>query len=182
MNEIWKDIEGFEGYQVSNMGHVRSLDHIGRCGNGTKLYKGKELKLQDTYKGYLGCYVKNKGNIIVHREVAKAFVPGYFDGAQVNHKDENKHNNCADNLEWVTLEENISYGSHNKKIQDYATRMRGCVVEQYSFDGQLVCTYPSQSAAARALGVCQARVQAVLDKPNKVKGYRLKRGNGTRYK
>ena len=177
MTEQWRPIEAFANYEVSNLGRVRSLDHMGRCGDGMKLYKGKVLKQQNAYKGYLGVCIKDRGNIIVHREVAKAFVPGYFDGAQVNHKDENKHNNRADNLEWVTLKENINYGSHNKKIKDYATRMRGCAVEQYSADGHLICTYPSQSSAAMALGVCLSRVQAVLDKPNKVKGYILKNGS-----
>lgn len=45
----------------------------------------------------------------VHRFVALAFVPGYFAGATVNHKDGNKLNNRADNLEWVSLAENTQH-------------------------------------------------------------------------
>ena len=49
------------------------------------------------------------GSVPIHLYVAHAWVDGYFDGAEVNHKDFNKMNNNADNLEWITHEENVKY-------------------------------------------------------------------------
>lgn len=62
--------------------------------------------------GYLAVAPKfgtTRKKLTVHRLVAKAFVPGYFDGATVNHRDGDKTNNRADNLEWLTLAENTAH-------------------------------------------------------------------------
>lgn len=48
---------------------------------------------------------------LVHRLVADAFIPNPEGKSTVNHKDENKENNCADNLEWMTFAENTQYGT-----------------------------------------------------------------------
>lgn len=53
------------------------------------------------------------GGVPVHLYVAHAWVPGYFEGAEVNHKDFNRLNYHADNLEWVTHEENLRYTLEN---------------------------------------------------------------------
>lgn len=59
----------------------------------------------------------------VHSLVAKAFVSGYFDGAEVNHKDCNRTNNVPENLEWVTHSDNIQYtilkGRHVSQVANY---------------------------------------------------------------
>lgn len=57
------------------------------------------------------------GSVPIHLYVAHAWVDGYFEGAEVNHKDFNKMNNNADNLEWITHEENIKYSvKENSKV------------------------------------------------------------------
>jgi hypothetical protein len=109
MNEVWKDIAGYEGiYQVSNLGRVRSLDRYyvkphPRNGVPTMYFKkGQVIKTFKGRNGYIGTvlkYQRKQKNFMVHRLVAMAFVQGYFEGADVNHKDCNRQNNRADNLE-----------------------------------------------------------------------------------
>lgn len=117
MQEIWKDIDGTEGlYQVSNMGGVRSVNCVKTRKDGIKYeVKGKNLKSIRLPSGYMyvNIYVGGRQKrFYVHRLVASAFIqnPDMFD--QVNHKDENKQNNCVDNLEWCTSKYNNNYGTH----------------------------------------------------------------------
>ena len=110
--EIWKDIEGYGGlYQVSNLGRVKSLNY-----NRTK--KEKILKPRSNKDGYLNVNLYKEGRMktcLVHRLVAKAFIPNPDNKSQVNHRDEDKTNNCVDNLEWMTRRENINYGTRNER-------------------------------------------------------------------
>lgn len=100
MEEIWKDIPGYERlYEVSNLGGVRSL----RFDPPRLIY---QLTNNCGYKQVkLSKYGKEK-HFGVHRLVAMAFVDGYHDGLEVNHKDLNKTNNVYTNLEWTTRSEN----------------------------------------------------------------------------
>lgn len=108
MNEIWKDVVGYEGsYQISNHGNVRSVDRYITYPDGHRQFvKGKDsLFINENTCGYQFAKLKNKTKYI-HIMVAEAFVDGWFEGAEVNHKDLNKHNNVASNLEWITHSEN----------------------------------------------------------------------------
>ena len=173
MNEIWKDIEGYEGrYQVSNLGRVRSVDHqrVVVPKNTVCILKGKILKATKSSNGYMGvslCNGSRRSTASVHRLVAKAFVSGYFDGAQVNHIDENKANNLADNLEWVTPSENNLHGSHTVRIAQSKFKQ----ISQYTKDGQFVKTYPSITEACRATGATPTFISRVVGTQYKAKGY-----------
>ena len=105
---VWKDVPGFEGfYKVSDDGEIISL----RSGKLRKPVPNKS-------NGYL--YVILCGNdkkcLPVHRIVAKAFVPDPDNLGHVNHKDENKHNNKASNLEWCTKAYNNTYGTKISRL------------------------------------------------------------------
>lgn len=122
MEEIWKDIEGYEGiYQVSNMGRVKSLPRKMRNGAGYKMSKERILK-NNWCEGYayVHLYDKEKHRVArsVHRLVALAFVPKDRDlpNLQVGHKDEDSKNNRADNLEWVTPKENSNTQLRRERI------------------------------------------------------------------
>ena len=111
MVEIWKDIKDFEGYyQVSNLGKVKSLKRTVKRKDGfTQSYNERILKPSITNKNYeLVMLCKNHKIFAksVHRLVAEAFVPNEDNKPVVDHIDTNIHNNCADNLKWVTQQEN----------------------------------------------------------------------------
>lgn len=107
--KIWKDIENYEGlYQVSNYGEIKNIK------------RNTILKLGINKYGY--CYViLNKNNKSkwhsVHRLVAKAFIDNINNNKCVNHKDENKQNNKANNLEWCTYKYNNNYGTRVEKVR-----------------------------------------------------------------
>ena len=174
MNEIWKDIEGYQGYQVSNLGRLRSVNRTILAGGKARQYRGKILKPRITPRGYLQVCFSEHPNLYVHRAVAKAFVPGYFEGAQVNHIDENRQNNIFDNLEWVTAKENINHGNCIKKIQKDKEEKYGCKVEQYTIDGILIAQYPSIRSASRAIGAGRKNIKTALNTHHTVKGYLFK--------
>ena len=107
-------------YQVSNLGRVKSLPRIKRNFNiNTKqleeiILPEKIRRLQLTRYGYYRIgLTKNHKQIYyyVHRLVAEAFIPNPENLTQINHKDENKLNNCVDNLEWRTAKYNSNYGT-----------------------------------------------------------------------
>jgi hypothetical protein len=105
--ELWKDIPNYEGlYQVSNLGSVKSLSN-------DKKRKEKILKPSKDGKGYYIislCKEGGKKTIRVHVLVAMAFLGHKPDGTMKivpDHKDTDKLNNRADNLELITNRENI---------------------------------------------------------------------------
>lgn len=106
MEEIWKDIKGYEGlYKISNLGKVKTL-RSNRILKGT----GVEYKEVVLYKN------KKAKTFYVHRLVAEHFIENPNNYSCVNHKDENKMNNNANNLEWCTKLYNCNYGRRNEKM------------------------------------------------------------------
>ena len=145
--EIWKDIEGYEGkYQVSNYGNVKSLNYR---------RKGKErlLKSNQYTNGYLCVMLCNntRKHYSIHRLVADAFIHNPDNLPCVNHKDENKHNNHVDNLEWCTYEYNSNYGSRNERIRETQLNdpKTSKKVYQYTLDGEFVREWESTKECAR---------------------------------
>lgn len=108
MEEIMKPIAGFEGYFITNFGRVLCNRKSNRCIDGLmheiKLKAGKDPR---KYYNVICCNDKEQKTFMVHRLVAEYFVPGYFDGAVVNHIDGNNKNNRSDNLEWVSQKTNV---------------------------------------------------------------------------
>lgn len=137
----WRPVEGYEGrYEVSRSGFVRSLPRD--YGFGI-VEKPTLLKPDQDRFGYLTvrlCKDEKKQKFLVHRLVASAFVPLVKGKPFVNHKDEDKLNNHASNLEWVTTAENNAHGTRNERIAKRVSRQ----IEQIDpSNGNIVKTWPS---------------------------------------
>lgn len=151
MNEIWKDIDGYEGlYKVSNLGNVKSLNYR-RTG------KERNLKPLTDSCGYLDVKLCKNGktrHFNVHRLVAQAFLENTDYKSDVNHKDEDKTNNCVDNLEWMTRKENINYGTHNQR----SSKSRSKSVLQFTKNGEFVKEWSSVIQIQRELGFSSGNI------------------------
>lgn len=153
MIEEWKDTE-YTGYQVSNLGRVRNN-------------QGKILK-QQIRKGYcdVGLYIKGvyQPKIVkVHKLVAKAFIPNPNNYPVINHKDENKQNNCVNNLEWCTQQYNLRYGHRNDKIKKK--------VLQFDCNNNFIKEFESVADASRYYNICACTIYRSCSTHYKAGGY-----------
>ena len=159
MKEEWKQIDGYEGkYEVSNLGRIKSFA------------QNKNGKIKNGYldaKGYLSIHLY-KGpcqgkRFKIHRLVAETFIPNPNGYPQINHKDENKTNNCVNNLEWCDNTYNARYGTKAKRA---GLKNRCCKTtseEIYSIDanGNIV-HYGSIGEAERITGSSHCNIVRTL--------------------
>ena len=149
--KLWKEIDGFDGdYLISTEGEVFS--------NRTH----KMLKPIPYRHGYLSVWLYGnevrlsgrKGKAYaIHRLVAEAFVPNPDNKTEVNHINEIKTDNRAENLEWVTHKENSNHGTRGKRISKANTNgKQSKPVHQYTKTGEYIQTFPSVHEAARQYG------------------------------
>lgn len=173
MKEVWKDIKNYEGlYQVSNLGRIKSLDRIvyqkNSFGNIQKnIYKGKILSLFKDKDGYLRVNLKKDKKMKqygVHVLVANTFLNinkfkymEYEDLSkidinrlQINHKNENKKDNCIDNLEFCTVAYNTNYGSREQKII------------QLDLSGKIIKVWDSRKKASKELHISRNTINEIL--------------------
>lgn len=138
--EIWRDIIGFEGvYMVSNYGRVKCRHNSHREILRTPCRAPN---------GYMRLVLSNKGRrltISVHREVAKAFIPNPNKYDTVNHKDFDKTNNAASNLEWLPLKDNVLHAKNNG-------RNNRKPIAQYTKCGNLIKVWDSAYEVEKTLG------------------------------
>lgn len=169
MKEVWKDIPQFEGlYQVSNMGNVRSIERVVPFGSQQRIIKPSKLRFFKKSNGYLSVKIYKDGRqctMYVHRLVAMAFCNGYFDKADVNHKDGNKSNNISSNLEWCTRSENQRHSIKvlRNKIGNFTTgRKWQKPIVQLSLSGEKIRDWESAYEAQRILGISESGIRHCL--------------------
>ena len=143
MTETFKTINSNTNYQISNKGRVKS----------NRRGIAKILKPSDNGHGYLKVCLDGKWYYI-HRLVADVFIPNPHNLPQVNHKDCNRYNNDATNLEWCDMEYNNGYADRGNKIRKALTNHKGKSkpVIQYTIDNEFVKEWPSIREVERELG------------------------------
>ena len=135
------DIIGYEGlYAITNCGQVWS-------------YRKNTFLKPYLARGYFKvclCKDKIRKQVLIHRLVAEAFILNPLNLPQINHIDENKQNNCAENLEWCNAKYNINYGEHNKKVGKSHCKKVYCV--------ELGKVFESAKLAAMQLGLSGSNI------------------------
>ena len=154
--EEWRtpiyDGEPYEGYKVSNLGKILSLNY-NRTG------KSELMNPFETTNGYLQVGLRKNGETnlcLVHRLVAETFLPNPENLPEVNHKDEDKTNNFVflnedgsvdkekSNLEWKNHRDNCNHGTRNERIGKTSTNgKQSKKVLQLSLSGELIREWPS---------------------------------------
>ena len=140
-NEIWKDIENYEGlYQVSNLGRIKSLHK--------RHHQEEHIIIQKIKRGYYQVGLTKNGKRKwhqVHRLIAQAFIPNPNNFPQVNHKDENKLNNSIENLEFCTASYNNTYGTRIQRVAEKTSKK----IIQYDLNNNFIKEYKSITEAGK---------------------------------
>lgn len=122
MEELWKEIAGTDGcYYVSTMGRVYSASRRVQFGRRERYTEPTLLAPRPKKNGYLQVQIFGK-NRHIHRLVADAFIPNPLNLPIINHKDENKANNCVENLEWCDQFYNVNYGTAKERMRESAMK------------------------------------------------------------
>lgn len=169
MTEIWKPVVGYEGiYEVSDFGRVKSMsrDVASGCGATRTLREIVLVPCADK-DGYfhVGLWAEQK---MVRRSVARlvaAAFHGAADGKQVNHIDGNRQNNSADNLEWVTLQENIQHSIHvlKSKKRGAATAAAKLTEEDVARIRDLLASGATPKEVAQQFNIHRNNVYSIRD-------------------
>lgn len=175
LNEIWKDIKGYEGlYQVSNYGRIKNKNY--RRTGREYITIGNVISKKSKYYRVLLTKDKESKWFLVHRLVAFAFpeICGeYFEGAEVDHINTIVSDNRAINLRWVNHKinccnpvsriNNSCSGRNNKKSKP---------VLQFDLDGNFIKEWPSMREIQRQLGFYQSSISLCCNgKLKKAYGY-----------
>jgi hypothetical protein len=153
--EEWKDIpceivNNVNGYKISNYGRVKN--HKGRITEGHK-----------HESGYLWVSI-SPNQYLLHRLVAKVFIPNPENKQQVNHIDGNKANACVSNLEWVSCKENSQH-SHNTGLNPTKKS-----IIQYDLDMNKIKEFNSQKEASIQLNINHQDINKCCKNKNKSAG------------
>ena len=166
--EIWKAINGYKNYLVSNNGNVKNVN------------TGKILKQRDNGNGYKLVDLCRDGKATkkyIHRLVALAFIPNPNKFSEVNHIDEKRGNNNVPNLEWCSHGYNIRYGNCIRNITNSKRKYQKPII-QLTADGKYLNTYAGINEAPRNTGIHVWSISESINKGWLAGGFRWKRKAG----
>ena len=182
--EVWRDVKDFVGYQVSNMGRVRSIDRIVAVGKHTRRVDGIILKLSDDKDGYkIASFKKGCGGKSyrkrVHRLVAEAFIDNPNNYDCIDHINGVRDDNRVENLRWCTVKMNANYelalynrskaiknsyikNPNLRKLRAETFGKSGCVKVEIFKDDNSLGMFNSQTEAANFLVIRQSVVSLIM--------------------
>ncbi len=172
-SEIWHDIKGYPGYQVSNMGRIRSskTNNYQLDADGYHIIK---THVRGAYKSVTFYQDGKLKSFLVHRLVATEFNPNPFGYKYVNHIDENKLNNQSSNLEWCSALQNLKHSNVIDKMLNGSHKANEKRVLMFK-DGILISEFDSITKAAEYIGSYQQLVTNCLyGKQKTTRGYSFK--------
>lgn len=173
MEEIWKDVTGYEGlYMVSNLGKVASVLRQGTKGN---ILTPTINKRGYHFVGLNKDHVRK--NFKVHRLVAVAFIPNPCGYSEINHIDGDKSNNCVENLEWTDRKGNMGHARQmgvmknaRAKLDEWNSANWKIPVISTNVKTGAERRFDCISDAASALGVQATKISACLKGKRKSTG------------
>ena len=155
--ETFVKIEGFEKYEVSNLGKVRNIK------------SGRILKPslhKNGYSRHFLCENNKRKHLYLHRIIATAFIDNPGEKPQVNHIDENKTNNDLSNLEWCTVKENNIHGTRTKRVAEKLSQK----VIQLDLNDNILNVFKSMRQAERETGIDATSISACCNGKRKSAG------------
>lgn len=180
-SEIWKQIKGFENYEISNLGRLRRLR------DDSSFHCYSLISNKNSYISVCLRFNKTKKYTRIHRLVAEAFISNHKNKPQVNHINFDKTDNRVENLEWVTNKENIQHAIKSKPhmidkmVKHNQTKRHKKIVQIDIETNEMIGWFDNAKIAQRITGVCSKNILQVASKEEWKPGYIRKQAGGYKW-